>query len=253
MGERKGRRGVGFGSSMVLCVLGLATGCATHRPAAPAVMRAAHATAPVRIDGVLDDPVWRTAQSCPLQLSLDNAGQSLAEGGRAWLAWDASNLYVAVTFEDSDIVAEGREDQLHHYSLGDLVEVFVKPADQTWYWELYATPPGRKTSFWFPGRGRLGLPSCFAYTCGLRVAATVDGTLNDWKDRDRSWSAELAIPAADLTAPGGGFGPGSAWRVMVSRYNYSRYLPHVELSMAPALSRTDYHRYEDYAILEFEP
>ncbi len=47
-------------------------------------------------------------------------------------------------------VAEGKEDQLHHYQMGDLVELFLKPEDYTWYWELYATPIGKKTNFWFP-------------------------------------------------------------------------------------------------------
>ena len=230
------------------------SGSADESAALP-VMKAAYAESPVKIDGKLDDAVWKTAQVYPLNLDLgvQQEGKTVIEGGEARLAWDKDNLYVAIRFTDSDIVAEGQEDQLHHYTMGDLVEVFIKPDDQTWYWELYATPAGKKTSFFFPGGGRLGVPSCFTYTCGMAVAAQCDGSLNKWEDRDREWTAEMAVPLKDLTARGEKFEPGAHWRILVSRYNYSRYLKAKELSMTPPMSKTSYHLTAEYAILEIMP
>jgi len=222
----------------------------------PVTMTAKFTTTPVKIDGVLDDAAWASAEVYKLSLGQDRLGEGkvLAEGGQARLAWDGQYVYVAVKFIDSDIVAEGDEDQLHHYKLGDLVELFLKPANndnETWYWELYATPAGKKTTFWFPGRGRI-TPGCFEkYTSGLRVAATCAGTLNKWEDKDRYWTAEMAVPVKDLTARGEKLGPGSTWRVLVARYNYTRYLPWQELSMTPKLSRTNYHWHEDYGLIRF--
>ena len=220
-------------------------------PKVPAVMTARYTATPVTIDGNLDEPCWQTAAVYPLAFSQAQVeeGKALAEPGEVRLAWDAENFYVAVRYTDSDLVAEGTEDQLHHYKLGDLAELFLKPENDTWYWELYVTPAGKRTSFWFPGRGRLGLESAYSYTCGLRVAAQCQGTLNHWEDKDTSWTGEMAMPIKDLTARGETFGPGAAWRVMVSRYNYSRYLPWSELSMAPQLAKTNYHLLEDYAVL----
>jgi len=214
-------------------------------------MIAHYTSSPVNVDGVLDEPVWANAIMYPLSLSADNLkkGQTLQENGTARLAWDDTFFYVAVSFEDSDIIAEKDQDQAHHYQFGDLAELFLKPANSTWYWELYATPRGNKTAFFFPGRGRLGLPSCDAYTCGLQTAAQCQGTLNLWQDRDQSWTAEFAMPLKDLTAWGDSFAPGADWLVMVSRYNYSRYLSHTELSMTPSLSASNYHLNEDYAAL----
>jgi hypothetical protein len=178
----------------------------------------------------------------------------LQEAGQVQLAWDDQYFYVGIKYCDSDIVAEGQKDQLHHYSLGDVGEVFLKPEDCSWYWELYVTPTGKKTSFWFPGRGRLGLPSCFEYSCGLKVAAQVCGTLNHWQDRDEYWTGEIAMPIKDLTAQGAKFGPGTHWRILIARYNYSRYLatPGPELSMTPSLRAVNYHLHEDYAVLRLE-
>ena len=236
----------------------LACGCVTGRAPVeepPPVMTATYTSVPVKVDGVLDDAVWQTAAVYPLSRSKMDVeeGKELDEPGDVRLAWDSEYLYVCARFTDSDIVAEGEEDQLHHYKMGDLMELFIKPDDQTWYWELYATPAGKKTNFWFPGRGRVGLDSGWAYTCGFHVAAQCDGTLNDWQDRDNCWTAEMAMPIKDLTARGETFGPGAPgpkWWIMVSRYNYSRYLPWKELSMTPQLSRASYHLYEEYAVLE---
>ena len=86
---------------------------------------------------------------------------------------------------------------------------------------------------------------------GLIVGAQVQGTLNQWEDKDASWTGEFAVPVQDLTARGESFGPGSQWTILVSRYNYGRYLSWQELSMTPQISRTSYHLLEDYAVLNF--
>ncbi len=215
---------------------------------------AAHAEKPVKFDGRLGDPVWKQAKVYPLALSLDAQakGQRLQEPGNMRLAWDEKALYLGVDFTDSDVVAEGTKDGQHHYLMGDLAEFFIWPEDQPWYWELYVTPKAHQTTFFFPSPGRLGLPSHFKQGFRLKTAAHVDGTLNDWSDRDRGWTAEMAVPVKDLTARGEKWGPGSRWRILVSRYNYSVHLPAKELSMCPALPATNYHMRSHYGRLVFD-
>jgi hypothetical protein len=225
------------------------------KAAAPrlATLVAARAGKPVKFDGRLGDPVWQQAQVYPLNLSLEaqGKGQRLQEPGNMRLAWDAQSLYLGIDFTDSDVVAEGTQDGQHHYTLGDLAEFFIWPEDQTWYWELYVTPKNHQTTFFFPGGGRLGIPSTFSQGFRLKTAARVEGTLNDWTDRDRGWTAEMAVPVKELTARGEKWGPGSKWRILVARYNYSRYLWTKELSMCPALPGGSYHAREHYGRLVF--
>jgi hypothetical protein len=178
-------------------------------------------------------------------------GKTLAEKGFVKFLWNDDYLYMGVEFEDSDVVAEGEEDGLHHYLMGDLAELFLWPEEQTWYWEMYVTPAGKQTTFFFPGPGRQGLPSSFKSGFRLKVAARVDGTLNNWHDRDRKWVGEMAVPVKELTARGEKWGPGSAWRVLVGRYNYSRYLPAVENSSMPQLPSGSFHLRNDYGRLVF--
>jgi hypothetical protein len=210
-------------------------------------MMARYSPSPVRVDGILDDPVWEEAVPYPLSPARDflARGGVLQEPGKVRLAWDNTHLYLGVRFTDSDVSARGERDQMHHYRLGDVVELFLKPEGAPWYWELYATPAGRKSSFFLPERRKLTDRGC-----GLRVATRVNGTLNAPGSRDQGWTAEMAVPLADLAAPGQPFGPGARWRILVARYNHGRDFPQPELSSAPQLSRTDFHLLEEYGILE---
>jgi len=209
------------------------------------VMVARYCSTPMVIDGKLDEPAWKDAEVYHFYYSKDKSGEP-KENGEIRLAWDDNYVYLGVTLEDSDIIATGDKDQLHHYKLGDLTELFLKPANSSHYWELYVTPAGHKTSFWFPVHGQITED----YTCGLEVAATCDGTLNDSGDIDTSWTGEMAMPVKDLTSFGDAFGEGTDWLVFVGRYNYTGGLENPELSMSPALSKTNYHLTDEYAIFE---
>lgn len=253
---------------VVFCLSGivLLAGCSRQVDSTKSVIpevKASYASEPVKIDGVLDDDVWQVAEVYSMNLSEDKlAGgpgvepQSLHEPGKVRVAWDDNWLYVAFDFTDSDVVAEGKKDGLHHYKMGDLAEVFIKPDNQSWCWELYATPTGKKTTFFFPSQGRMGLPSNFEYKFQkgrLKVAAKVNGTLNNYSDRDKGWTAEMAIPISELTSRGEKFDPQTPWRLFVGRYNYSYHLPRKELSMMPRLPKTNYHLIDSYATLKLEP
>ena len=216
------------------------------------VMQAIHTEEPIKVDGKLDEAIWKKARVYRLALGADRAatGKALKEPGEVRLAWDADHLYVGVDWVDSEVVAKGTKDHEYHFMLGDLCELFLKPENKKRYWELYATPAQKKSCFWFKQRGaKLQIDRDF----GLRVAAHVKGTLNDGKGNDRGWSAEMAVPREDLTRHGAKFGPGSSWRILVARYNYStgEAWKTPELSMTPKLSRTNYHSIDEYARLEF--
>lgn len=165
------------------------------------------------------------------------------------MLYDEQRVYVGVAFADRDVVQEDDQDQRFHFRTGDVAETFLKPAGASHYWELYVTPNGRKTSLFFPSRGRLGLPSAMTEMPGLHVAAKVDGTLNDWQDEDRGWTAVLSIPLAALAAHGVAPPPVGDWTVLVARYNYGRQLPKVELSSFPRMPRAAWHDHEHWARL----
>jgi len=218
----------------------------------------------VKMDGKLGDPAWEKTKAYPLVLPpaaytsqpesiKKTIGDKLHDGGTVKLLWDDKYLYIGVTMADQDVVAEGKENQTHLYLMGDIIEVFLKSRHETYYWETYGTPNELKTCFFFPGRGRLFVPSSADHpNDGIKVKAVVNGTLNNWKDRDNGWSVEIAIPIKMLTQFGAKFDNQAEWTILVARQNYSRYLPLKELSCYPTLSAVNFHLYEDYARLVLE-
>ena len=216
---------------------------------------------PVKINGRMDDDSWAVAPAYSLVLPLKsfssipagmqkNIGDTIHEQGSVKLLWDENYLYVGAELEDSDVVNEGTEDQTHLYKTGDLIEVFLKPAGENYYWEIYGAPNNKKSWFFFPSRGRILFPACAGYLPpDFNVAATIDGTLNNWRERDNGCTIELAIPIKELTAYGAKFDNSFNWTVLIARYNYSACLQRPELSAYPQLSAVNFHVYEEYAKL----
>jgi hypothetical protein len=244
-----------YKKAMMVGAAVLMAGCITLEKKAPekAVMKAKFTMDPVTVDGKLDDPVWKEAQVYKMQLPDDRAGQ-LQEGGEVMLAWDNDYLYVGVKFEDKDAVAKNKRDQEHHYLFGDLAELFLHPAEKTWYWEMYVTPRGNKTKFFFPGGGHCGLSDLEKADVDLEVEAEVNGTLNKWQDEDKYWTGEMRVPVKDLEKYGDKFGPGKKWDILVARYNYGRHQKGrgPEYSTTPKLPITSFHYLEGYAELLLE-
>jgi len=197
------------------------------------------------LEAGLFDEVRNRAAAYPLAFSADRTGAP-SEGGSVGFAWNEAGFHVAAELEDSMLVSENRRDEQLHYEFGDVFELFIKPANDTYYWEMYATPFGNKTTLFFP-REREGMDTDDFLNAhgfhGLEVAA---------EKTSKGWNAQMWVPAEQLTALGAGWGPGSQWRVFCGRYNYNHPdLKDPELSMVPPLSATNYHLVGEYATLRF--
>jgi len=242
---------------LLLSCMCLILGCAS--PSSCNGMVAKYTKEPVKIDGKLDDAAWENAKVYTMHLSRDKLteGKNLREEGKVRTAWDNNYFYLGVEFQDSDITATGDKDQMHHYRFGDLCEMFLKPADKDNYVELYVTPQSKRTSFYIPKQKGDGPDRLDDFICGLEVAAYIgNGTLNKRDDCDQWWSAEMAMPVKDLEKLGEQISAGSKWRILVARYNYSKFFgegdDEIEYSMTPSLSRTKYHLANEYARLYLE-
>lgn len=234
--------------------------CCNERPE----VIATYTATPIKLDGTLNDPAWQKTPAYTLVHSRNqwkNAHPEIrkffrngvAEPGKVRVLWDDQYLYVGMEFTDSDIAAEGTEDQTPLFSKGDTAEVFLKPVNKTWYWEMYVTPKAQKTAYFFKGRGHHSLPSCFPEKpalSGMKAAAKADGTVNNPWDKDKKWTAVIAIPISEINMAGEKLSPEVPWLIFFGRYNYGRYLPRQENSAFPEQEYTNYHVYEEYARLK---
>ena len=217
----------------------------------------------ITIDGKLEEKVWQKAETCPLHFvpffkgygkALARVKQDKFQGAEVRFAYDKEYFYVAATLTDEDIVQFDDQPQQHSYKSGDAFELFLKPAGQPYYWEIYVTPQNQRSSFFYLGSG---LPSSDAFgkkhfISTMRSAVVLNGSLNKMDDRDRGWTLELAIPIKDLAVKGVPMDGKAAWTVLPARYNYDKNFRHVQLSCYPPTPVAGNHLIEYYGKIQFK-
>ena len=143
-----------------------------------------------RIDGHLDDAAWQAAKPVTFVFPwADQTGKKQKTVAR--LTWDDENLYVAYACDDGDVTAMYTQHDDPTYK-DDAVEIFIAPpgvknlylglemnARAVLYDYLYAFPQRLLKKYDLPG---------------VRLAASIKGTLNKTGDQDQGWSLEVAIP-----------------------------------------------------------
>jgi hypothetical protein len=203
-------------------------GKAAPKAAAPAtkVYVARPLQGALTLDGKLDEPGWaRAARTTRL------AGTRGGDGdpGEAWakVLYDNEFLYVGFSARDKDVwgTLEGADKDTW---TEEVFELFLDPeGDARDYVELQVTPRGATFDARCPvklGKGEGSredqISAARAWESGMEARVHVEGTLNDHKDQDEGWTAELKIPLASL--PGPAPAPGVSWRVNFYRFDLPR-------------------------------
>ncbi|MEN6642622.1 MAG: glycoside hydrolase domain-containing protein [Armatimonadia bacterium] len=155
------------------------------------------------IDGQLDDPAWKSV--APLGSFADFDARPCAQPVALRVGYDATRLYLAMQSTDDPAKLIARETQPDGPVWGDdSFEVFLDPdRSGTGYLQLAANP--------------LGTPYSQRGTRDKNGTAKLDLSWEPkWQVRavrtSTGWSAEMAVPFADL-----GRGPSGAWALQVGR------------------------------------
>ena len=216
----------------------------------PKRLVALKAKKPVKVDGRLDEAVWKKAPSTgPFQDAYN--GSALPYKTEARVAWDQRHLYIAFECQDSDIFSEPKERDAKLW-LQDAVEIFIDAnQDGQDYLELQASPRGTIFDSYFP-RHRQGQAD---FNSGLKVAVAVQGTLNKRDDEDKRWIVEMALPFKDAKGRGKyelSLPPklGDVWRVNFLRVDVSKGRPQRAGAWSPPLSG-DFHTLASFGELAF--
>jgi hypothetical protein len=204
----------------------------------------------IRIDGRLDEPAWRKADSLKVSFLLEPKDAENRSATTARFLWDDKYLYVAFECEDCDIwsYSNKSDDQLWR---GDVAELFVKPSTSTRaYYEFVIAPNGAMYDARYPSRGAGGYWRFKGWSSKANVATAINGTDGDVGDDDRGYIVEMAIPLAaftDAEKPADGV----IWTVGAFRYDYSKLFETPMLLMSIPESKRGFHYYEGYNQLIF--
>ena len=235
----------------------LVAGCAqvaappAATPPPPPVFECRFTAGPIVIDGKLDEDAWQRAAVVDSFARPWEQGAPRARAGtRARLLWDRDYLYVAADMDDADLYADVTEHDGNTWE-NDVFEVFLKPAaEKPAYYEIHVNAANAVFDLFLPRRGHVDR---FKRQDEFHIesAVTLRGSLDAWADKDEGWSVEMRIPWADLQPTGGRPEAGALWRFALCRYDFDVAHETPELSTVAPLSRRDFHRHEDYAILRF--
>jgi hypothetical protein len=168
----------------------------------------------ILIDGRLNEVAWKSADPVgEFQFPWWKEGKK--EGTAAKMLWDDNYLYVSFVCEDEHIWAEHEERDSPVYR-DDCVEVFISPNPDSLnqYYNVEMNVKGVSLDFYHANVG-----SKEPWDPELRIATSIEGTLNDDSDVDRFWILEVAIPFEAYSNVAKNTPPlaGNEWRLNLNR------------------------------------
>jgi hypothetical protein len=156
----------------------------------------------MEIDGRLNENAWNGAQK--LFLKDNRSGEDVEDpsfSSYVLVCHDEAHLYIAFVNQDRNIWAtfENRDDFLWEE---EVVEVFIDTDEQpSTYIELEVSPKNVLFDSFITDTLNIDLVETPKFTLsGWLTAVSVDGTVGDTTDVDRSWVVEMALPFESMIA-----------------------------------------------------
>ena len=216
-------------------------------------------TKPVKLDGKLDEPAWKTTASTGLFVDTMN-GNPGPVNTEAKVLWDKDNLYIGFENVDSDVWAQLTDRDAKLWTQ-EAVEIMIDAdGNGQSYIELQVAPNGTLFDTYLPTYRKYedsidAKRKPFDWNSKFKAAVKVDGTLNKREDQDKGWTVEIAIPMADvngLDKPGVKVPPavGDMWRMNLYRLDAPKDKGQLAVAWsAPMVG--DFHKLDRFGQLVF--
>lgn len=176
----------------------------------------------IQIDGKAEELSWENATWSAEFIDIEG-DKNPTYKTRLKMLWDKKNLYFYAKMEEPHIWGTLKQRDTVIFYNNDF-EIFIDPDGDThnYYefemnalntvWDLFIVKPYREPA-----------PIINSWDIqGLQSAVHIEGTLNDPRDRDKSWSVEIAIPWDVLKEANThkNLPEGEFWRINFSRVNW---------------------------------
>jgi hypothetical protein len=211
------------------------------------------ASAPVTVDGKLDDAAWQNAPWTEDFVDIEGAKKPVPRfRTRAKLLWDDQYLYIAAELEEPDLWATLTKHDSVIFNDPDF-EIFIDPnGDSLEYYEFEMNALNTSWDLLLKKPYKDGGPPVDGWDiAGLKTGVQVHGTLNHPGDKDEGWTIEVAFPWKALAEYAGTPAPprpGDQWRLGFSRVEWDI---KVEDWIWSPQGIIDMHRPEQWGYLQF--
>jgi hypothetical protein len=171
-------------------------------------------TAPLKIDGKLDEPDWAAAQTSEAFVQT-MTGQKGSFAAHVRVAYDAQNIYCAFEVEDDYLKSTFTQPDDHLWEQ-DAVEIMIDPdGDGKNYFEIQASTGGVIFDTRYDSRRRPQPFGDIGWSSHAVAKLTLDGTPND-EEADKGYTVEMSMPWSAFDAganPADPPGAGEQWRM----------------------------------------
>lgn len=194
-------------------------------PFAPKSYVCYRTSAPLVLEGKLDDEAWQRAAWTEDFVDIEGERKPVPRfRTRAKMLWDEKNFYIAAELEEPQVWATlTKRDAIIFYD--NDFEVFIDPDGDTHrYYELEVNALATEWDLFLVKPYRDGGPPLHAWDIqGLQTRTHIVGTINHASDVDRGWSVEIAMPwevLKECSPSGAPPKEGQQWRVNFSRVEW---------------------------------
>ena len=199
--------------------------------------------------GAAQPDKYEACEGLPLRRWWEGPDAMPNEAAVAYVGADDAGLSFYVCAQDSDVFSHATADNQRMWTLGDVIEFFIKPGrDRTDYWEIHVTPNDYIMD--------LSIPDREAFTSGevsfdeaLAPSSDTVKRVEVFADQSK-WAVEVNIPWAAFAVPGVP-AAGTVWQFAVCRYNCNGGLENPEHSSTAPLAEPGFHRHEEFCDLVF--
>jgi hypothetical protein len=224
------------------------------------------AAEPITIDGKLDDKAWQAASWTEAFVDIEGDLKPRARfQTRAKMLWDDEHFYIGAYLSEPHVWGTLTKHDSVIFQDNDF-EIFIDPdADNHEYYEIEINALGTEWDLFLRKPYRDGGSAVNEWEIpGLKTAVHIEGTLNDPKDKDDSWSVEFAIPWKILAEHAHRPTPpreGDQWRINFSRVEWQHEVVEGKYGKLPGTREDnwvwspqgviDMHRPESWGVVQF--
>jgi hypothetical protein len=182
-------------------------------------------SAPLKIDGKLDESAWSQAQWTRDFRDIEGDGKPKPRfRTRAKMLWDDDYFYIGAELEEPDVWGTLSAHDAVIFQDPDF-EVFIDPdGDRQNYYEFEMNALNTTWDLLLRKAYIDGGPALNEWEIpGLKSAVQIQGSINNPRDRDEGWTLEIAIPwkaLAEYSKQPAPPKPGDTWRVNFSRVEW---------------------------------
>lgn len=166
------------------------------------------------------------------------------------VGWQADSLWIYAQLIDVDIFTQASTANQRLWELGDVFEVFLRPSDQESYVEFQIAPNNQYAQFRYANRAALEQARKGGFA-GAMVAEKIFFSRTWVREAEACWYILMRVPAAAVGISTDSLA-GQQWRFSFSRYDYTRGVPEPVISSSSLHARADFHRQEEWGVLNFK-